>query len=176
MRKVGMVRALALVASFGCVVAVAVATTAMAGPEGGDNGVRCIFNTQLTPEAEVRPPGTTDPVTSTAQGHAQVKIRNDGRIEFNVFILNKAGELFRVGHIHRGDVTVAGPVVVHFLGGPAGGTASTDEQIRVTGVGVEQQPAAGLDVASEICNNPTNFYVNFHTADDPQGAVRGQLG
>lgn len=176
MRKFGMVRALALLASFGCVVAVAISTTALAGPNGSDNGVRCIFNTQLTPEAEIRPPDTTDPVTSTASGHAQVKIRNDGTIEFNVFILNKGGELFRVGHIHRGDVTVAGPVVVHFLGGPAGGTASTDEQIRVTGVGVEQQPAAGLDVASEICNNPTNFYVNFHTADDPQGAVRGQLG
>jgi hypothetical protein len=153
-----------------------VGTVAVAGPNGSDNGVRCIFNTQLSPEAEVRPPDTTDPVTSTASGHAQVKIRNDGTIEFNVFILNQGGELFRVGHIHRGDVTVAGPVVVHFLGGPAGGTASTDEQIRVTGVGVEQQPAAGLDVASEICNNPTNFYVNFHTADDPQGAIRGQLG
>jgi hypothetical protein len=153
-----------------------ISTVALAGPDGSDNGVRCIFNTQLSPEAEVRPPGTTDPVTSTASGHAQVKIRNDGTIEFNVFLLNKGGELFRVGHIHRGDVTVAGPVVVHFLGGPAGGTQSTDEQIRVTGVGVEQQPAAGLDVASEICNNPTNFYVNFHTADDPQGAVRGQLG
>jgi CHRD domain len=176
MRKVAMARALAVLASLGCVAALTVSTTAAAGPEGSDNGVACIFNTQLLPENEVRPPGTTDPVTSTAQGHAQVKIRNDGTIEFNVFILNKAGELFRVGHIHRGSVTVAGPVVVHFLGGPAGGTASTDKQIRVTGVGVEQQPAAGPDVASEICNNPTNFYVNFHTLDDPQGAVRGQLG
>jgi hypothetical protein len=176
MTKAGSARVVALFAALGCVAVLAVSTTAFAGPDGSDNGVACIFNTQLSPEAEVRPPGTTDPVTSTASGHAQVKIRNDGSIEFNVFLLNKAAELFRVGHIHRGDVTIAGPVVVHFLGGPAGGTASTDEHIRVTGIGVEQQPAAGPDVTGEICNNPANFYVNFHTLDDPQGAVRGQLG
>lgn len=151
------------------------APTAVAGPGGSDNGTACVLNTQLRPENEVRT-GPVDPVDSTAKGHAQIKVRNDGTIEFDVVILNKAGEHFHIGHIHRGEPFVNGPIVVDLLGGPAGGEETEAEHIRLRGEGVPRQPAAGPNIAADICNNPAAYYVNFHTHADPQGAVRGQLG
>ena len=31
------------------------------------------------------------------------------------------------------------------------------------------------DVATRICADPAGFYVNYHTTDFPNGAIRGQL-
>lgn len=59
-------------------------------------------------------------------------------------------------HIHRGAVGVNGPVVINF--GVYSGT------VTVT-------PA----LAAEIVGNPTNFYVNVHTALFPGGEIRGPL-
>ena len=136
---------------------------AVAGPEGSDSGTACVFNTQLSPENEVRPANTTDPVDSVASGHAQIKVRNDGTIEFKVFVLNPAGELFRVGHIH-------GPAAA---GSNAGVLVDTTMTLMGEGAPVATAPA---DIAARICANPELYYVNFHTAVDPQGAIRGQLG
>ena len=148
----------------------ALAATAVAGPNGSDNGVMCVQNTQLRPGNEVRPPGTTDPVTSTAKGHAQIKVRNDGTIEYKVFILNKAGESFVAGHIHEAAAADNGPVRVTLFGG-----STTAKHIRVRGEIPAGTTFTGFEPA-DVCNNPAGHYVNFHTTDDPQGAVRGQLG
>ncbi len=130
-----------------------------------DNATRCVFNTRLLPENEVRPEETPDPVESTAKGHAQVKIRQDGTLEYKVFILNLARETFVAGHVHRAPAGVNGPVVVPLFGG------STDEAQFV------QHAEVGIDaaLADEICGGPSGFYVNYHTTQDPGGAVRGQL-
>jgi hypothetical protein len=103
---------------------------------------------------------------STASGHAQIKVRNDGTIEWNVFVLNPAGETFIAGHIHRAPAGVAGPVVqpLHMSG------ATTDMQIR--DVGEASNPTLG----SAICADPSAYYVNYHTTTFPGGAIRGQLG
>lgn len=68
-------------------------------------------------------------------------------------------------HIHVGDATVAGPVVVPL-----------DPPDATTGV--VQACATGVDRAliKAIRKNPAGYYVNVHTADYPAGAVRGQLG
>jgi hypothetical protein len=66
-----------------------------------------------------------------------------------------------MAHIHRGAAGVAGPVVVP-LDPPAGG--------KSTGC-----PTVAKEVADEIMANPSNFYVNVHTAEHPAGAIRGQL-
>jgi hypothetical protein len=66
-------------------------------------------------------------------------------------------------HIHRGAVGVAGPVVVPLttpLDGNASGCVTSVETATVT----------------ELMRNPEDFYVNVHTSDFPDGAVRGQLG
>ncbi len=64
-------------------------------------------------------------------------------------------------HIHRGAEGVAGPVVVD-LGTP-GPTAHA---------GCDSIAA---DLAAEIVADASGFYVNVHTAEFPDGAVRGQL-
>jgi hypothetical protein len=140
--------------------ALAVIAPAFAGPGGSDEGTMCVFNTQLLARNE------TTGSTSTASGHAQIKVRNDGTIEWNVFVLNPDGETFVAGHIHLAPAGVAGPVVqtLHTSG------ATPDKQIVDTGEA--SNPALG----EAICANPSNYYVNYHTTAFPGGAVRGQLG
>ena len=145
--------------------ALAAGMPATAGPDGSDQGTSCVLNTQLLPENERRT-NAADPVDSTAKGHAQIKVRNDGTIEWKVFILNRGGETFVAGHIHRAPETAPGPVVQGLFSGPP----SSERQFRDRG---EVENAA---LAAELCDNPAAFYVNYHTTQDPQGAVRGQLG
>lgn len=150
---------------------VGLTAVAVAGPDGSDSAVACVLNTQLDPENEVRATNT-----SVASGHAQIKVRNDGTIEFKAFVLNPAGENFQVGHIH-GPATASQNtgIVVDLLGGPAGGETFTAMTTTMMGDGVVRATAP-MDIASRICANPELYYVNFHTVAEPAGAIRGQLG
>lgn len=152
-------RILLLMAVFAAVTAYPAAT--LAGPNGSDNGTACVLNTKLSPANEV------PPANSEAKGHAQVKVRNDGTIEWKVFILNKGGEAIRAGHIHRAPSTAAGPVVQGLYVNPGG---DTSKQFRDRG---EVQNAA---LAMELCTTPSAFYVNYHSVQNPPGLARGQLG
>lgn len=60
-------------------------------------------------------------------------------------------------HIHRGAAGTNGPVVINFSGAYSGTVTATTA------------------LAAEIVGNPTNFYVNLHTAAFPGGEIRGQL-
>ena len=129
------------------------------GQSGG--GTACVLNTQLRPENEV--PASS----STAKGHAQIKVRNDGSIEWKVFILNKDGETFTAGHIHVAPEDAPGPVVL-----PLYHDAPTSErQIHDRG-----ETEAGHPLAQDLCEHPENYYVNYHTTTNRPGAIRGQLG
>jgi hypothetical protein len=152
---------LAFLASFVVlIVALAATTTATAGPGGSDGATMCVSTTQLLAENEV------PTSNSTSFGVTQIKVRNDGTIEFNTHIVNPDGETFAAGHIHIGPEGVAGPVVQSlFQGGP-----TTDPQIMQSGA------VANPTLAAAICANPSAYYVNYHTAQVPSGAVRGQLG
>ena len=131
-----------------------------AGPNGSDEATMCVFTTQLRAENEV--PGSTSPAT----GATQIKVRNDGTIEFNTHILNPDNETFVAGHIHLAPAGVAGPVVQSlFVDGP-----TSDRQIMQSGE--VSNPALG----AAICANPSAYYVNYHTTTFPAGATRGQLG
>ncbi len=135
---------------------------AAAGPRGSDNGTMCVENTQLRGENEL------PPTTSEAKGHTQIKVRNDGTIEYRFFILNKANEPFFAGHIHReiGDTGIGPPIVTLFA------TQTSGDRIRGSGE-VEGQEA----LAQDICDNPSRYYINFHTNPGfPAGAIRGDLG
>jgi hypothetical protein len=65
-------------------------------------------------------------------------------------------------HIHRGDASVAGPVIIPFTAPNAQGTSSACVTVD-----------PGL--LREIIGNPGGFYANIHTSDFPGGAVRAQL-
>jgi hypothetical protein len=78
------------------------------------------------------------------------------------YMINLAGlDQVTAAHIHLGGEGETGRPVVT-LETPDGGTSSGCQDI-----------AAPLSEA--ILGNPGGYYVNVHTAQQPQGAIRGQL-
>ena len=138
---------------------VGVSTAAASGKHGG---VACVLNTQLNAHNE------TTGSTSTATGHTQLKVWKDGTISFKTQIFNPNHETFVAGHIHQGAVGVAGGIVVPLFGGPS----TTSGHIKLGGTAT---PNAGT-TGSAICQNPSAYYVNYHTTAFGAGAIRGQLG
>jgi hypothetical protein len=127
-----------------------------------DLGVMCVLHAKLAAKNETNS-------TSTAKGHTQIKVRNDGTIEFKTQINNKNHETFVAGHIHQAPVGIAGPVVVPLFVAPAPPTSA--RHIKQSGVAT---PNAGTTGAA-LCQDPTAYYVNYHTTAFPGGAIRGQL-
>lgn len=113
------------------------------------------FSAILTGANEVPTPGDPD-----GSGIAVVTISGT-TIRYTLFVQNIAAPTG--AHIHRGAAGVANPPLVS-LTAPFSGGGSVGE---VTGV--EQA------LINEILANPSGFYVNVHTSDFPQGAIRGQL-
>jgi CHRD domain len=151
---------LALVAS-----AAIVGPAALAAPvaEGGQK-----FSMVLTDEAEV--PGPGDP---NASGTANVIINpGQARICWEITTAN-VNPAYTVAagtgaHIHRGAITAAGPIVVHFA-----------VTLNGTNTGCVDVPRALIE---EIRKNPDRFYVNVHwrhptdsTQNFSAGALRAQL-
>jgi hypothetical protein len=137
-----------------------------AAPAGAQTApTKCTLFAVLTPGNEVREPGTTDPVESRASGATLVHI-DGSTIRFATAISNPARETFTRGHIHVGGPTVNGPIVVALLEGAMNNRRLVTQFDTGT---------IGPRLAAEICANPAGFYVNYHTTQDPEGAVRGQL-
>jgi hypothetical protein len=122
----------------------------------------CVLNTQLSAKNE------TTGSTSTATGHAQIKVWRDGSITYKTQVMNPNHETFVAGHIHQAAVGVAGAIVVPLFGG----STTSQAHIKLSGTAT---PNAGVTGAA-ICQTPSAYYVNFHTTAYPAGAIRGQLG
>jgi hypothetical protein len=107
--------------------------------------------------AEVPTPGAL-----TGIGSAAVLV-DQGRnmVCYTLHVVNT--DFPTAAHIHEGAVDAVGPVVVPFA-------APTGE--NSTGC-VSNADAA---VVARLMDNPAGFYVNVHTSEFPDGAVRGQLG
>jgi Cu/Zn superoxide dismutase len=148
-----------------CLVAgcVAVVLTASGAPAKNGKGTMCVLHAKLAAKNE------TTGSTSTAKGHTQIKVRNDGTIWFKTKILNKNNETFVAGHIHQAPVGVAGPIVVPLFVSPSPPTSA--RQIKQRGVATPNAGTTGAD----LCQNPSAYYVNYHTTAFPGGAIRGQL-
>ena len=65
-----------------------------------------------------------------------------------------------LAHIHQGGPDVNGPIVIPFTLGPPPNAGC-----------IQADPV----VAQQILDAPQNFYVNVHTTDFKDGAIRGQL-
>jgi len=115
------------------------------------------FTTALTGAAEVPGPGDPD-----GSGTAKIWL-NPGQEEvcweIQVFDITLPAA---AAHIHEGPIGVAGPVDVTLSPPNADGFAS-----GCTAVDREE--------VKEIIQHPEEYYVNVHTSDFPDGALRGQL-
>jgi hypothetical protein len=125
-----------------------------------------VFNVQL--RAENEPNGAS---TSESKGHAQVKVFDDGTIEFTFTVNNKSGETYTRAHIHKAPAGVNGPILWDFLeaGNPVASISDQPSQLR----GVARPKAAA--VLADLLAHPDQYYVNVHSTVFPGGAVRGQL-
>jgi hypothetical protein len=82
-------------------------------------------------------------------------------------------------HIHKGVTGVNGPIVVNFNPPLAATpTAGTPTPPPNTTYGAASGCVPNVDAAllQDLLAHPANYYVNVHTTDFPDGAVRGQLG
>jgi len=139
------------------------APTASVAPAKSGLGVTCVLHAKLAAKNE------TTGSTSTAKGHTQIKVRNDGTIEFKTRINNKNNETFVAGHIHQAPVGVAGPIVVPLFVSPTPPTSA--RHIKQSGLATPNAGTTGV----ALCQNPSAYYVNYHTTAFPGGAIRGQL-
>jgi hypothetical protein len=148
-----------------CVVAACAvaAPTASVAPAKSGKSTACVLHAKLVAKNE------TTSSTSTARGHTQIKVLHGGAIKFKTHITNRNHETFVAGHIHEAPAGVAGSVVVPLFVAPASPTSA--RHIKQKGTAT---PNAGT-TGAELCENPSAYYVNYHTTAFPGGAIRGQL-
>ena len=115
----------------------------------GENFVAPLNGANERPRAD--PDGT---------GMARVAINDDTNRVCTDLEVRDIGNV-TAAHIHRGAAGVNGPPVVTL--DPPDDEDSDDCDV------------ASDALVAEILANPANFYVNVHTGDYPNGAIRGQL-
>jgi hypothetical protein len=140
----------------------ALVTLALAGAASAakldvaDHGGRPL-STTLTGSAEVPGPGDPD-----GSGTAAITVnpgQEEACWELHVSDITLPAT---AAHIHSGAAGVAGDVVVTLTPPDAGGFSSGCTTVE-------------REVALDILKNPENYYVNVHTTDFEDGAIRGQL-
>jgi CHRD domain len=151
------VRRLLLSLVLAAVVALALAGVASAARlDVADHGGRP-FSTELTGAAEVPGPGDPD-----GSGTATITV-NPGQEEVCWTIEAEGIELPATGaHIHEGAVGEFGDVVLPLTPPDEEGFSSGCAEVS-------------REVALDILKNSEDYYVNVHTDEFPDGAIRGQL-
>ena len=130
---------------------------ASAGAQGGNNA---LFDV-LTGAKEVDVQGNTG--TGDRNGRGSFSATLDGRqLCYGIQVKNTNDPA--AAHIHRGGRRVAGPVVQELEAPAAGDPGASSACVRLS-----------RSLARSFRTNPGRFYVNVHTGDLPNGAVRGQL-
>ena len=127
---------------------------AVRGQVLGGGGASSAMAGTLNGDREVGNPGDPD-----GEGFASVAF-DDGMAHFYFKVTDTAEPI--AAHIHRGNATENGSIVIDTSASFSGGVA-------VASV------AADDDLAREILASPHDFYFNVHNSDFAAGAVRGQL-
>ena len=81
-----------------------------------------------------------------------------------------AGSQLTMAHIHSGGAGTAGSILVD-TGLASGSVAMVGGSASFSRTGVNVPP----DIAQAITTSPGNYYLNIHTALNPNGVARGQL-
>ena len=139
-------------------VALTLAVAASVGAQGGGN--RAIFAV-MTGAKEVDVNGNHG--TGDSNGRGSFSATLDGRqLCYGIQVKNINNPV--AAHIHRGGPDVAGPVIQPLEQPATGDPGASSACVRIS-----------RSLARGLRRNPSRFYVNVHTADLPNGAVRGQL-
>jgi hypothetical protein len=121
------------------------------------------FIAQLNGNNEVTADGTRGAGDLDGRATELVRIRGD-QLTFAATWTGIGAPV--AGHIHQGAAGTNGAVVVPYF---AGALPATLTAFRGT------VTISDASLATAIEANPESFYANLHTADFPNGAVRGQL-
>jgi hypothetical protein len=121
----------------------------------------------LTGAAEVPGPGDPD-----GTGTAEITINPGLRSVCYTVSWANLDEPVWGGHIHVGDASTAGGIVVTLFGGPTLPRTDYPGTFTVSDCVTTSASAAQL---ADIIDNPSGYYVNLHTDLFPGGAIRGQL-
>jgi hypothetical protein len=133
------------------------ALTAFVAPAAAAGGRATLLAASLSGRQEVPGPGDPD-----GSGRAFVRLAGDRAC----FLLPWSGiSAPTASHIHVGRRGVRGIVVVPFFQGQLPDTLNA-----VAGC-AQADPA----VVAAVAASPRDYYVNIHTTDFPDGAIRGQL-
>jgi hypothetical protein len=143
-------------------VALAAGLTLLAVPGAAASGKATVLTASLRGAREVPGPGDPD-----GRGRAVVRLVGGKAC----FVLRWSGiSAPTAAHIHTGRAGIAGPVAVLFFE-PGRNAASLPDTLNAVAGCVE----VNRDLARAIAASPRDWYVNVHTADFPNGAIRGQL-
>jgi hypothetical protein len=142
------------------VVAAAGLALGLSAPVGAQQGERALFSV-LSGAKEVDSDGPGGRGDSNGRGSFSATL--DGR-ELCYGIQVKNIDDPAAAHIHRGGRNVAGDVVQTLEQPDAGDPGSSGACVRLS-----------RSLARALRTNPAGYYVNVHTPDFPNGAVRGQL-
>lgn len=127
-----------------------------ASPPADQSGSDLVAHkTELTGEAEVPGPGDPD-----GSGSAEITVEpGSTKVCFKITILNV--DDITAAHIHEGRLDSAGPIAV---------TLTTP-----TGRDTERCVSSTTSIIDALLKETRAFYVNVHSTEFPDGAVRGQL-
>jgi hypothetical protein len=157
--------------AFGC-------SSSSTSPSTSNNGPSpniIVFTAQLLPANET-PPIANAELTSSGSVTIAFAVTRDAsnNVTSGVGTASIAmqgfpsGSTITLAHIHTGAVGVAGAVYVGFV--PSAPVAT------VNGAGTFSQTMnADGDHLTNIINNPSGYYFNVHTQQNPAGVMRGQL-
>lgn len=133
-------------------------TTVTTAPDKPADAGAVVMLATLSGEEEVPGPGVAD-----GTGTAEVRFADD-QLCYDLKVT--MGEKPTLTHIHQGAKGEAGPVVVDLKPSFAPGETAFLAEGCVTPEAAKVNP---------IISDPSAFYVNVHSAEHPNGALRGQL-
>lgn len=140
-----------------------------------------VLEAELSGASEVGDDGTTGVGDEDGTGHAYVFGIDDDPVTL-CYVITAEGidptfeaEKTGMAHIHRGAEGENGPVVAALafpLEGDAADCITEGEEGKFPLIGEDGEPES---IVADILANPADYYVNVHTGEFPDGAIRGQL-
>ena len=135
---------------------------------------------------EMLPANETPPINDSSTANVIVFVHmirdasgnlTSGSVDFHVAAKFSGAVTVTGLHIHKGAAGVAGPIVIPTDINGSNNAVTVDASGKATIIKQVQFPQTGVDVATvvDLLANPQNYYVNIHTTDNPNGAMRGQL-